>query len=475
MKTVVALFDDFEHARMAVQELHDAGFGGDSINMVARDANGDYTRHLGGTMSEGAQETVEDAAGGAATGAGVGAVLGGLGGLLVGLGALAIPGIGPVLAAGPLAAALTGAGIGAAAGGLVGALSEMGVPETESHNFAEGIRRGGTLITVQTEDERASEAADILNRHHPVNVSRRSEFWRQSGDYGDYDRAQPWTSDQVEAERLRIRQMAEQEENIPITGDPLNPGGVYGTYTYDRMGGGLRGGDMGSSGTGGTGGMGVASGAGTPYPSRETDIEPGISGRDLPSQAAGYGAGFEEGGAYPDYDAGVTGAVDDTPSQAAGYGAGFEKGGAYPGYDAGVSRREVDDEGLGEDAGFTGGRTSATGMTGGTTPGTSATSMGTGGYGAYTSGQSGDVDYHRYDEQFRRHYQTTYGSSGYSYDTYQPVYLFGYNLARDRRYTGRSWDEVEPEARREWEARGEKNLWEEIRDAVREGWNAITH
>src|SRR5690606_38716981 len=121
--------------------------------------------HMGSEMGSGAAE-------GAGVGAGIGAVLGGLGGLLVGLGALTIPGIGPVIAAGPLAAALTGlagAGAGAVAGGvtggLIGALTGLGVPEENAQYYAEGIRRGGVLVTARVADNRTSEAVDILNRY----------------------------------------------------------------------------------------------------------------------------------------------------------------------------------------------------------------------------------------------------------------------------------------------------------------------
>lgn len=94
MRTVVALYDRFEDAQSAIQALNDSGFHREDINLLASDEHGEYSRGLDTTAEAGAE--------GAATGAGIGAVLGGLGGLLVGLGALAIPGIGPVLAAGPI-------------------------------------------------------------------------------------------------------------------------------------------------------------------------------------------------------------------------------------------------------------------------------------------------------------------------------------------------------------------------------------
>lgn len=181
-KTVAALYDDFSSANRAVRELLDNGFLSEDISLIANDQTGQYSRDLGtGTDKSAASE-------GMAAGAGVGAVIGGLGGLLVGLGALVIPGIGPVIAAGPLAAglsALAGAGVGAVAGGvaggLLGALVEMGIPEESAGYYAEGVRRGGTLVTVRTSDERANQAVEILNRYNPTDINRRVSEWRQSG------------------------------------------------------------------------------------------------------------------------------------------------------------------------------------------------------------------------------------------------------------------------------------------------------
>ena len=98
-------------------------------------------------------------------GAGIGAAVGGIGGLLAGLGLIAIPGIGPVVAAGWLAATAAGAAggalVGAAAGGLVGALTQAGVPENDAHVYAEGIRRGGTLVTAKVDEPLVPTARNI--------------------------------------------------------------------------------------------------------------------------------------------------------------------------------------------------------------------------------------------------------------------------------------------------------------------------
>lgn len=196
-RTVVALFDDFASANAAVRELVDNGFTRDDISLMASDSNGEYGRYA----SHGEADTTSGAAEGAGVGAGIGAAIGGLGGLLIGLGALTIPGIGPVIAAGPLAAALTGlagAGAGAVAGGvtggLLGALVDMGIPEETAQYYAEGVRRGGHLITARTADHMSDRAVEILNRHDPVDVNERVATWRESGWSGFDTEAEPYTS-----------------------------------------------------------------------------------------------------------------------------------------------------------------------------------------------------------------------------------------------------------------------------------------
>ena len=158
-KTVVGLFDTASEAEQVVRALVDSGFNRNEISVIANDVRGEHSRahEVGSGTSRG--DTVAEGAGAGAVG---GTVLGGAVGLLVGVGLLTIPGIGPVLAAGPLAAALgstaLGAGIGAAAGGLVGSLVGAGVPESQANYYAEGVRRGGTLVSIRADEGMAERA-----------------------------------------------------------------------------------------------------------------------------------------------------------------------------------------------------------------------------------------------------------------------------------------------------------------------------
>ena len=150
--TVVGLFHNQADAERAIQRLKNEGFSESQIGVAIKD------RERQQDLIEG---TGTQAAEGAATGAIGGGVLGGVIGLLAGVGALAIPGVGPIIAGGTLASTLAGAGIGAAAGGLLGALVGMGVPEEDAEHFDQGFRAGGTLVTVNA-GARADEAQRCL-------------------------------------------------------------------------------------------------------------------------------------------------------------------------------------------------------------------------------------------------------------------------------------------------------------------------
>jgi uncharacterized membrane protein len=141
MPTITRIYDTYDHARAVFDELRRNGFMDAEISLVA---NKSTSERFG---------NVKDASG-TATGAEVGAAVGGGAGLLAGLGVIAIPGIGPVVAAGWLAATLLGAVAGAASGGLIGALTDTGLSEEDAGVYAETVRRGGTMVVVKNADAR---------------------------------------------------------------------------------------------------------------------------------------------------------------------------------------------------------------------------------------------------------------------------------------------------------------------------------
>lgn len=180
-RTITAMFDRYADASAAVGRLETAGIPHSDISIVSNDAD-ERARHTDTT----GHTKHPDAATGAGTGATLGTALGGGVGLLAGLGLLAIPGLGPVVAAGWLASTLLGAGIGAAAGGAVGALTGAGVDEAHAHSYAEGIRRGGTLVTVRADENHAETAREILDDDGTVDMAEREESWRKEGWTGRY-------------------------------------------------------------------------------------------------------------------------------------------------------------------------------------------------------------------------------------------------------------------------------------------------
>ncbi len=176
MRTFTHLYDNHDYALQTVQALESAGVPHGDISLVANNADNRYAT-TGETTAEGASA----ASTGTGTGASVGTILGGGAGLLAGLGMLAIPGVGPIVAAGWLIATLAGAGVGAAGGGLLGSLAGAGVPEEHAHVYAEGVRRGGTLVTVRAEDDQQNLVEQILNRYSPVDPDARAAEYRAGG------------------------------------------------------------------------------------------------------------------------------------------------------------------------------------------------------------------------------------------------------------------------------------------------------
>lgn len=323
-KTVVGLFEDYEGATRLAAALETNGFAERDVSFVANHAaNGEA--HTAAERREQAQED------GVAAGTGIGAALGGGVGVALAFGVLAIPGIGPIIAAGPLVAAFAGAGVGAAAGGLVGALTASGVPEEDAGHFAEGVRRGGTLVSVTTDDDRAQTAADIMTRCGALDVKQRANLWAAQG----YRRHDPggaaYTPEELARERLAYAVTAPQ-------------------------------------------------------------VVPGPAGADAAALEPKHRPTVPERGRS-----------------------------------AAASRENA---GLG-------------------------------------------IDASAYDEDFRANFRAHYGrKEGAQYESYEPAYRYGYELAGSARYAGRDWGSVEGEARKTWEARS-GGPWPEFRAAVHHGWGKV--
>ncbi|MCJ2021444.1 hypothetical protein MKK84_29185 [Methylobacterium sp. E-065] len=176
-RALTALFDDYEAAARAVDQLEAAGIAHGDISIISNRTDPEAAALSPIDKAHEPDEAVDSAG----TGATVGTVLGGGAGLLAGLGLLAIPGLGPVVAAGWLVATVTAAGVGAAAGGLIGGLTGAGLSEGEAETYAEGVRRGGTLVTVRADETRADGVLGILAQAGSIDLDERAEGWRAQG------------------------------------------------------------------------------------------------------------------------------------------------------------------------------------------------------------------------------------------------------------------------------------------------------
>jgi len=417
-KTVIGTYSSLETAVAVVNDLVNAGFHRNSISIVANDPDEKYAGYV----------DHDTAADGAAAGAGMGAVIGGIGGLLLGLGALAIPGIGPVIAAGPLAATLAGAGVGAVTGGIIGALVDMGVPKESAEAYAESVHRGNTLVVAQVEDNRANEATRIMQRQGLVDIERQAADWRSSGWKG-FDTATPAsTRANATAKTNTTRNTAVTsgaptgdtfqvvEENLQVGKRAVETGGVRVKSTMSEV----------------------------PVEEevrlRQEHVEVERRPVDRPATTADMNA-FKEGTievretqeqpvvskeARVVEEVRINKSVEEHTQKVQDT----------------VRRTDVDVEPI---AG-TGSRTASTVST-------------------------GIRPYEAYDPDFRTNYQSTYSSLG-SYDRFQPAYRYGYTLATDKRYQGRSWADIEPEARKSWNSQNQ-NSWEDFKDAIQYSWDKV--
>ena len=189
MQKFSKVYDSYPLAEAAVRDLEDAGVPTSEISLVAN-------RHVSDKYAELEGQSA------AATGAEIGAAVGGGVGVMAGLGLLAIPGLGPVVAAGWLASAAVGALAGTAAGGLAGALVDAGSSESDAQVYSEAVRRGGTLVTVRT-DQSSEKIDSILNKHRPIDPSIRRKEYEDGGWKGFDPMAPTYRPNQAEIDRMR--------------------------------------------------------------------------------------------------------------------------------------------------------------------------------------------------------------------------------------------------------------------------------
>jgi len=409
-KTVIALYNDFEAARNAVEALVDAGFDRSDISLVAKDADERFSRTLKN------RDVTDDGDVKSGQGAGFGAVVG----ALVGLGVALIPGVGPVLAAGPLAAVLfggIGAAAGAATGGIVAGLVDLGVPEEDAQQYAEGINRGGALVSVDLDsDEHVSRAESILNRYNPINIDERGEFNR-TGTSANLADTQPRIQSQGNDFRNTSRSVnpGEQqklnvvEEQVQV-GKREVEGGTVRVHTRVTE---------------------------RPVEEQVTLHDERVTVERHPVDRAANPADlntFQEG-TIEVTERHEEPVVSKTARVVEEVVVGKEAQDRTETVRETVRRKDVEVEGAQGTAGMTGG-------------------------------------YADYETRFRNNFNTNYASSGSTWESYSPAYRYGYDLASDQRYQDWSWDRMESDARTRWESTN-PNSWDRFKQSIHDAFDEV--
>jgi len=171
-KAIAGFFRTQAEGESARAALESAGFSHNDVNFVAGDTRAADAPKLGPPLHDAGSESE------AASDAWIGGVVG----LAAGMIAVVLPGIGPLIAAGPIAGAIGGLTVGAAAGGVIGLLRDHGISEEEAEFYAEGVRRGGALVTVSgVPDDRESEVHKILDDNGAIKVEKLADEWRREG------------------------------------------------------------------------------------------------------------------------------------------------------------------------------------------------------------------------------------------------------------------------------------------------------
>jgi uncharacterized protein (TIGR02271 family) len=296
------------------------------------------------------------------------------------------------------------------AGGLIGGLTHVGVSEEDAHYYAEAVRRGGALVTVRAEDNLAERAAEVMQGHNAVDIDQRAEGWKQGGWSRFDENAEPYKPQDFERERSGVLPVVEEE--IKVGKREVERGGVR---VYSHV--------------------------------TEKPVEEQVSLREEHARVERRPVN------RPATEADLA-ALKDTS---------FEV--RESAEEAVVSKqaRVVEEVSVGKEATE---RTETVRDT------VRRTDVNVEKLDTATGRLTGSE--RNPDSAFQEHYRTHYARTGRAYDEYAPAYTYGSTLASDARYRGRDWSAIEPDARRDWEARNPGGAWEGFKDAVRHGWERVS-
>jgi len=416
MQTLVALYHDFDDAQHAVDALVRGGVDRTKISLVANNTTGEYSDYVSNTDYD-----TEDAVN-AEQGAAFGAASGGIIGALAGLGALAIPGIGPVIAAGPLIAALTGGAVGALAGaptgGLVAGLIKTHHMDAEDAElYAEGVRRGDALLTVQVEDADVSRTRDMLNQYNPTDVHGEASNWRSEGwskfdetttpkpeDVQTYRSSRATTSTtpttRTEAGKTVLPVV---EERLDVSKREVEKGKVH---VYTEV---------------------TEKPVSTDVSLRQENVTVERRAADRPVSPTDA--------AFRDQSIELTEKAEQAVIN--------------------KTARVVEEVVVGKDV------TQQSQTVSDTVRRTDVRV------------ERDNTDFNAYDTDFRSDFQTRYGRTGRTYDVYMPAYQYGYTMASDPSYSNQDWSTFESNARTRWEREHPDTLWDDIKDAAQYAWDKV--
>jgi uncharacterized protein (TIGR02271 family) len=413
---VVGVFDDKTEADRAVQALHAAGFKDDQIGYIRRNSDA-----VEGTTPIGEEHHT-------GSGIGTGALIGGLVGAAA---ALLIPGVGPVLAGGVLAStfgatvaggAVVGALGGAVAGGLIGALTDLGVPEDEARYADEQFQAGRTIVTVNAPG-RAGEATEILRRYgaHDIQAERSGSYAPMAAT-SDTANVAPMTSS-TRSERTAEtrnrpatqRNVESDEVRVPVTEEKIVP------RTQNQQSGAV---EVRKNVVEETQTIEV------PVRREEVNIERVRTDRPL---APGEKPFTDETIRVPVYGEQVT--VEKQAHVVGEVVIEKEARQVEQAVSGTVRREEVNVE-----------------RTGG-------------------AGSTSSRSWNEVMPTYRNRWQSQYGTTGGRWEDVEPAYRFAYESSSMPNYQGRSWEQAEPNLRRDWAARDPRTPWEKVKDAIRSAWD----
>jgi uncharacterized protein (TIGR02271 family) len=403
--TVVGVFHERDDAREAIEALKEARFPSDSISILSPDKQ---------TTEAMAQETGTHAGSGAATGAVTGGILGGLGGWLVGIGALAIPGVGPFIAAGAFAAALGGAAIGAGVGAIAGALIGMGVPKEEADYYEGEVKSGRTLVTVRA-DGRYDEAQQILRQHRAYDIET-------PGGSAQTAAARPMSGDASGATTAGDQTLQLREEELKANKMSVETGQV--TLAKEV----------------------VEERKSVEVPVRREEVYVERRAVDRPADRP------IEAGAQQTIEVPVREEQVELEKQPVVY------------EEVGVAKQQVvQNQQVTETVRREELRMDKQGDV-----------DVSGAAGAATSSSATTETWDQVMPTYRQRWQQRYGTTGGRWEEYEPGYRYGYELRNRPEYRGRQWAEVAPELERDWSQRNPSSPWSRVRDSVRDTWDNPT-